>query len=310
MPAIIARSPVVYGRHKINTMLLNKKISVLAFVKLIRYDIIAICSYAVIVGMLDQYSFMAKISVPLALTATVGTVVSLLLSFRTAQSYERWWEARTVWGAIVNDSRTLIRQLMEFLPDTPDKEMQLKKFVDRHVIWCYALSESLRRRPFSQPVITYLATEKIDELNIPNALLTRHGMDLSTLNLTEFRQVQIDSTITRLCDAMGKCERIKNTVFPRSYSLLVHVLIYIFATLLPFGLDDQYLYVETGLTILIPLMFISIERTAILMQDPFENLPMDTPMTTISTTIEINLKQMTGNPDTPPMPASNTYYQM
>jgi len=99
-------------------MLLNSRISILAFIKLIRFDIVAICSYAVLVGILDQYSFMSKISVPLAITATIGTAVSLLLAFRTAQSYERWWEARIIWGAIVNDSRTFIRQLIQFLPSS------------------------------------------------------------------------------------------------------------------------------------------------------------------------------------------------
>ena len=107
--------------------------------------------------------------------------------------------------------------------------------------------------------------------------------------------MQVDTTLSRLCDAMGKCERIKNTVFPRSYSLLVHLLIYVFATLLPFGLNDKYIEVEILLTAIIPLIFISIERTAIVMQDPFENTPMDTPMTSLSTTIEINLRQMIGD---------------
>ena len=67
-------------------MLLNKKISITAFIKLIRFDIIAICSYAVVVGILYQYSFLSKISVPIGITTTIGTAVSLLLAFRTAQS--------------------------------------------------------------------------------------------------------------------------------------------------------------------------------------------------------------------------------
>lgn len=90
-------------------MLLNKKISIWAFVKLIKFDIVAICTYAIIIGILDHYSAFSIISIPLAITAIIGTAVSLLLGFRTAQAYERWWEARIIWGAIVNDSRTLTR---------------------------------------------------------------------------------------------------------------------------------------------------------------------------------------------------------
>lgn len=291
-------------------MLLNNRISILAFIKLIRYDIIAICSYAVVVGILDQYSFLAKISVPLSITATIGTAVSLLLGFRTAQSYERWWEARIIWGNIVNDSRTLIRQLIQFLPESETKKQVVEKFTQRQIIWCYVLGETLRKKGFSDKVSKYLSQENISDQNIPNALLNRHSNDLATSGLQEFKQVQVDTTLSRLCDAMGKCERIKNTVFPRSYSLLVHLLIYVFATLLPFGLDDKYIEVEILLTAIIPLIFIAIERTAIVMQDPFENTPMDTPMTSLSTTIEINLKQMIGDKNLPAVERASTYYIM
>lgn len=291
-------------------MLLNKRISILAFIKLIRFDIIAICSYAFVVGILDQYSFLSKISVPIGITATIGTAVSLLLAFRTAQSYERWWEARIIWGSIVNDSRTFIRQLIQFLPESVGKKSIVEKFTNRQIIWCYALSETLRKKGYSDKVTQYINQENITDQNIPNALLNRHSDDLANSNLQEYKQVQIDTTLSRLCDAMGKCERIKNTVFPRSYSLLVHLLIYVFATLLPFGLDDKYIEVEIFLTAIIPLIFISIERTAIVMQDPFENTPMDTPMTSLSNTIEINLKQMIGDSNLPVSENPNTYYVM
>jgi putative membrane protein len=109
---------------------------------------------------------------------------------------------------------------------------------------------------------------------------------------------------------MGKCERIKNTVFPKSYSLLVHTLIYVFAAILPFGLEDSQLAVEVLITILIPLLFISIEKTAIIMQDPFENTPVDTPMTSLAQTIEINLLEMTGAQEIPVKPKNNEYFEM
>ncbi|RYZ16731.1 MAG: hypothetical protein EOP49_51380, partial [Sphingobacteriales bacterium] len=62
--------------------------------------------YSILIGTLDHYSFFRDITIPLGMSALLGTLLSLLLAFRTSQSYERWWEARTVWGGIVNDSRT------------------------------------------------------------------------------------------------------------------------------------------------------------------------------------------------------------
>lgn len=291
-------------------MLLNKKISIWAFVKLIRFDIVAICTYAIIVGILDHYSVFSIISIPLTITAIIGTAVSLLLGFRTAQAYERWWEARIIWGAIVNDSRTLIRQIKQFLPLSASSTDTVAAFAYRQIIWCYSLSESLRKIPFSPKVQEYITNGHLFAQNIPNAILNKHSEVLSGTGLSEFKQVQVDATLTRLCDAMGKCERIKNTVFPRSYSLLIHFLIYVFATMLPFGLDDNFILVEIFLTALIPLIFIAIEKTAILMQDPFENLPMDTPMTTISKTIEINLKELINDNDLPILERPDSYYIM
>ncbi|KKX50842.1 bestrophin family protein [Sphingobacterium sp. IITKGP-BTPF85] len=242
----------------------------------------------------------------------VGTVVSLLMAFRTAQSYERWWEARTIWGAIVNDSRTLIRQFIQFVPENSKEEV--KQFAEIQIIWTYALGQALRKEKFSRKIQSYLDIHQIRAVNIPNALLDKHSETIKKLSseeiITEFRQVQLNETIARLCDSMGKCERIKNTVFPRSYSLLVHTLIYVFATILPFGLDDSQLTVEIVMTVLMPTLFIAIEKTAIIMQDPFENTPVDTPMTALAQTIEINLLEMIGEKEIPVKVQSDTYYEM
>jgi putative membrane protein len=268
-------------------MLLNKRISIFTFLKQIKFDITAILIYAIVVGIADQYGFLSKIEIPIAMSAIIGTALSLLLAFRTAQAYERWWEARIIWGAIVNDSRTLIRQVKQFLPEKDTKIVQ--DFAYRQIIWCYVLGESLRKLSYSKKVYDYVKEHKLSKNNIPNAIINQHSEALSKLEISDFKQIQIDSTLSRLCDSMGKCERIKNTVFPKSYSLLVHFFIYVFATLLPFGLDDKYVLVEIFLTALIPIIFIAIERTAIILQDPFENVTTDIPMTSLAITIEINI---------------------
>ena len=294
-------------------MLLNKQISILDFLKTIKIDIVLITAYAVVVGILDQYGFLDKISVPISVTAVFGTAVALLLGFRTNQAYERWWEARIIWGAIVNDSRTLVRQCVSFFNrEHQDYNLMVKQMTERQIIWCYALGEALRKLPNTSRVKQYLDTNHIDAHNLPNALLSEHSETLLKAKeksmVNDFQQVQIDSTIARLCDSMGKCERIKNTVFPKAHSLLIHTIIYVFATMLPFGLSDKYLLVEIGLTIGIPIIFIAIEKTSILMQDPFENQPLDTPMTDLAQTIEINLRQMTGDKNVPQKKEPETYY--
>ena len=293
-------------------MLLNRKISIWYFINEIKYQMLLIIVFAFLIGLLDFHHYYKKIPLPLGISTLIGALVSLLLAFRTSQSYERWWEARTVWGAIVNDSRTLIRQIIQFLP--ADNEAAIKEFAERQIVWNYTLGETLRRIPLSPRVQTYLERHKINAVNLPNAILDEHSLQLKQLvdegKISEFRQVQLNETLARLCDSMGKCERIKNTVFPRSYSLLIHTLIYVFAFVLPFGLEDSQFIVEVGVTILIPTLFIAIEKTAILMQDPFENTPVDTPMTALATTIEINIRQMIGETEMPKKEDTGLYYEM
>ncbi|SUJ27867.1 Predicted membrane protein [Sphingobacterium spiritivorum] len=295
-------------------MLLNKRISVWDFIKIIKFDLLYIITFSLLIGWVSHEKYLESIVIPLPIISTMGTIVSLLLAFRTAQSYDRWWEARIVWGGIVNDSRTLIRQLKQFLPDSAQQDITL--FAERQIIWNYALSESLRRVPFSNKVQSYLDKNNMHDYNIPNTILSAHSLQLKKLaeqhQITEFRQVQIDETLVRLCDSMGKCERIKNTVFPSSYSVLLHFMICVFIVMLPFCLSDNLMYAKIALTIGIPVIFIAIEKTAIMMQDPFENSPMDTPMTTLSQTIEMNILQQIGqqNVPKPTPPAPEEYYIM
>tara|TARA_R110002050_G_scaffold20694_2_gene58240 strand:+ start:340 stop:1230 length:891 start_codon:yes stop_codon:yes gene_type:complete len=294
-------------------MLLNKRISISHFLNTIKYDVLFLGSYATLVGYMDQYGFLAKISIPIAITGVFGTAVALLLGFRTNQAYERWWEARIIWGAIVNDSRTLIRQTISFYDRLDEQYVyNVQEMANRQIVWCYALGESLRNLPFSPNVAGYIKFEDISDQNVPNAILLKHSQALtdarSEKTVNEFQQIQLDSTIARLCDSMGKCERIKNTVFPKAHSLLIHLIIYVFATMLPFGLDDKNVAVEIAITFFIPIIFVAIEKTSILMQDPFENQPMDTPVTDLATTIEINLKQMINSEEVPKREKSNEYY--
>ncbi len=90
---------------------------------------------------------------------------------------------------------------------------------------------------------------------------------------------------------MGQCERIKKTVFPATYSLYIRFAMYFFIMLLPFALIEFFGYMEVPLLVAIAASFLLIEKMAVHLQDPFENRPTDTPVTTIAGTIERDLLQ-------------------
>ena len=109
-------------------MLLNRKISILYFVNNIKWQILFVITFALAVGFLHLRPEFKGIDIPLNILTLLGTIVTILLAFRTSQSYERWWEARTIWGAIVNDSRTLTRTVLQFLPE--NESVEKKKFAE------------------------------------------------------------------------------------------------------------------------------------------------------------------------------------
>jgi ion channel-forming bestrophin family protein len=285
-------------------MLLDKKIPLRYLLRKTRAEILFVSILTVAISITDELFRINEIGIPLAIPSILGTAISLILAFRTGQSYGRWWEARMIWGAIVNDSRTLLRQLLSFVQsdaeETNTATLMIRKVAYRQIAWCYALGRSLRKQTPLKGLDTLLEAADITAAkmhdNIPNALLQMHATDLKFIFqsgwINSYQQIQIDETLQRLCDSMGKSERIKNTVFPATYSLIVHLFLYLFILVLPFGLVDELGFIQIPLVISVGMAFFLIEKTAIYMQDPFENLPTDTPITSIARTIEINLRQM------------------
>jgi putative membrane protein len=284
-------------------MLLKDNIPVKYVVGKIKNELLMVTAYAVLIALFHQFFPTLRISIPIAVPAILATIISLLLAFRSNQAYDRWWEARSIWGAIVNESRSLTRQLTTFLnTDDSSEEVEVfkKRYVNRQIAWCYSLSQTLRGQNSYIRSIDFLVDEEVQFTrrftNMPNSLLKLHGLDLRLAYkngwLNDYQQVQIDGTLTRLCDAMGKCERIKNTVFPSTYSLYIHFCLYLFISLLPFGLIEYFGIFEVPLIAAIAAAFLLVEKMAIHLQDPFENKPTDTPTTAISQTIERDLKQM------------------
>ncbi|GAA4340122.1 bestrophin family ion channel [Mucilaginibacter gynuensis] len=284
-------------------MLLKQNIPIKYVVEKIKYELILVSVFAVSIALVHQYFPHMRISIPIAVPAILATIISLLLAFRSNQAYDRWWEARGIWGSIVNDSRSLTRQLTTFLDNngfSEEVESFKKRFVRRQIAWCYSLSDSLRNQNAYGRSTEFLLDEEIEYTkrfsNMPNSLLKLHGMDirLAYTNgwINEYQQVELDRTLTRLCDSMGKCERIKNTVFPVTYSLYIHFSLYLFIALMPFGLIEYFGMFEVPLIVAIAAAFMLVEKMAIHLQDPFENKPTDTPTTAISQTIERDLKQM------------------
>jgi putative membrane protein len=253
--------------------------------------------------------------VPLQLPTILGSLISLLLAFKTNQSYERWWEARKIWGAIVNDSRTLVLQASGFVPQEL-LAAPLRALAYRQIAWCYCLGETLRGLDPTATLVSYLLENEVaytqSQANKPLALLALHTAQLKALYqqgaLNAFQQVQLDATLVRLCDALGQAERLKSTVFPASYRRLVHFFIYLFLLTLSLGLVQTIGLWEIPVLLTTASTFFLLERTGRELQDPFRNAPTDTPVTALARTVEINLRQLLGEATVPAPLAPQAFY--
>lgn len=284
-------------------MLLRKNIPITYIFGKIKQELLFVILYSVGVVILYQNFHVTRISIPIAVPALLGTIISLLLAFRSNQAYDRWWEARILWGAIVNDSRSLGRQIISFVDSpyaTEEVEAFKNRFIKRQIAWCYALSQSLRGYSSSKGLERYLDAEQFafikKQNNVTVALLELHAMDLKKALkegwINKYQQIELDKTLNALCNHMGGCERIKKTIFPVTYSKYIHMSIFLFIMLLPFGLIEYFGFMEIPVVISISIFFLLVEKMAVHLQDPFENKPTDTPTTTICRTIEKDLCQM------------------
>jgi putative membrane protein len=184
--------------------------------------------------------------------------------------------------------------------DNEDRSALRERIIKRQIAWCYSLSKHLRGQNAHETLTNLVSDEEKQAVlrldNTPMALLEQHGNDLRLLLrlgwVNEYQQVAMDETLNRFSNAMGACERIKNTVFPVTYSLYIHMLVILFALLMPFSLIEHFGVFQIPLVVAISASFFLIEKMAIHLQDPFENKPTDTPMTAISRKIDRDLRQL------------------
>lgn len=297
-------------------MLIRKRIPVWYILNEVKWEIVFVTLISVTV------IFVAKIfegflpEMPLTVPAFIGTAISVLLSFNLNQSYERWWEARIIWGAIVNNSRSLVLQLQGLVATGNDDV--IKQIAYRQIAWCYALGQVLRNTDPLANIQQFLSPDEMEAIarhdNKPLAISQLHIRDLRALadrdQIDTFSRIQLDTTINQLVAEAGKAERINSTVFPVTYRIFLHFIIYLFIATLSIALDHAPPLFVIPLLLIIACAFFLLENTATHMQDPFENMPTDTAVTAIARTIEINIKNLLEEENVPAKAQPEKFYLM
>lgn len=244
----------------------------------------------------ERYADM-RLGLQVAPYEVAGAALSLLLILRTTAGYDRWWEARKLWGGIVNQSRNLVISALSYGPCDPEWRKSIVRWtaVFPHIARC-----SLRGEPPS-PEVAGLVGD-VEEARIAAAghmpsyvalrigellaeACTRHDMD-------RFAFLQIDKERALLIDHIGACERILKTPLPLAYAIKIRRFILLYLMTLPFALlhrlDADWLVPVMTMLVAYPLL--SLDRIGSELQNPFSRANLShLPIGEISANIERNL---------------------
>ncbi len=249
----------------------------------------------------------------------LATVVGIFIVFRFNEAYQRWWEARILWGGLVNESRSFAREVLAFITperatgvgSAQDAQRAQRTLIHRHLAYCNALRLSLRKQASWDELALFLSEDELRDIqsyaNKPTRLTflqERHLQSLFGIGVADsVLFARIDQTMSRILDIQGGCERIKNTAFPDEVRFISKAMVWLGAIAVPIAFlsanSDVHL-LEVVAVVVISLSFMVVEQLGASLKNPFENGDNDTPMTALCRTIEIDLRQALGETDVPP----------
>ena len=243
----------------------------------------------------------AKINLPLMPLTLLGSALVVLISFRNSSAYNRWWEARTLWGAMVNNSRSFARQVLTLLDDPGSEVNPIKStLLRRHVAYVNCLAAHLRGQPCPDEVRAFIPSEEFARNgttnNFANDILTGSAALLAKEykagHLDSIRLARLESTLVDLSNAQGGMERIANTPLPYPYVYFPRLFITLFCLIVPVGLVESLGWFTPLASTVVGFMLLAIERIGTDLQSPFRSSEHQIQMEAICETIEKNLQSM------------------
>jgi ion channel-forming bestrophin family protein len=271
---------------------------------LVLYDIAVVVAYK-----LMNWEWAALPHIPLSL---FGSAIGIIVAFRNQSAYGRWWEARILWGSVVNNSRSWARQVTTGMlslkgDDAAELKETQRRMVYLQIAYVHALRQHLRKLEPWADLAPLLDERQLDALrgekNVPLTIQEWMGQELLECQVREWIDAlqwrAMDESLNDLADAQGGAERIKNTPMPKQYDYFPQLFVQIFCMLLPLALVTSMGWFTPLGSTLVGFIFLALDKIGRDLEDPFENNLFDVPLTSITTTIEINLRQLLGEKELP-----------
>lgn len=308
-----------------------------------RRDIYVLIIIAAIPTVLFQLFDLKWLAIPWVPIAMIGTAAAFLVGFRNTQTYGRLWEARQIYGAIVNTSRSWGMMAKDFITGNmaaDELKEHHRRLIYRHIAWLTAMRFQLREqrawenmnKPSNKEYSRFFTvdewTNKLDDALKPflpesewkyvmgKKNRATHIIGLQSKDLKELREkglieslnyVEMENQLVNLYDQQGRCERIKNFPYPRQFATINQMFVRLFATLIPFGILNEFqklgawqVWLTIPFSVIVAWIFLAIEKIGESTENPFEGNANDVPITAMSRTIEIDLREMLDEKELPP----------
>lgn len=313
-----------------------------------RRDIYWIFGLTLIPTLLYKFAGWTWLAVPWVPIAMIGTAAAFIAGFKNTQTYNRLWEARQIYGAIVNGSRSWGIMARDFVTNlhaaAPVSQQELhrihQELIYRHIAWLTALRFQLREprlwenmnqkynieyrskykvaeheEPLEQALQSFLSENELryvlGKKNRATQIISLQSRQLKELMesglIDDFRHTAMTAGLTDFYDQQGKCERIKNFPYPRQFATINLFFIRLFVYLVPFGMLNEFaklgehlIWLTIPFSVIVSWVFNSMEKVGESTENPFEGGANDVPITALSRTIEIDLREMLDEKDLPP----------
>lgn len=241
-----------------------------------------------------------KITLPSMPLTLLGSALVVLTSFRNSSAYNRWWEARTLWGALVNSSRSFARQVLTLVEDDDGINPVKATLLRRHVAYVKCLSAHLKGAKCGDEVQMLIPREEFerrhDTNNFPNDLLNTSAALLAKEyqagRLDSIRLARLESTMVDISNCQGGMERIANTPLPYPYVAFPRLFITLFCLIVPIGLVETLGWFTPLASTVVGFMLLAIEKIGTDLQSPFRASEHEIQMTALCENIERNLDSM------------------
>ena len=275
-------------------------------------QLIGFTLYACAVVALAQRLELRTGSYGVAPFTVLGVALSIYLGFRNNTAYDRWWEARKLWGQLVFEVRNFARAVVSLVPVD---SQQARPLLMETLAFCHYLRGAVRKVDADSDARRFVGAEA-DEFapaaNRPDAVLRHMEQRIASLRrqrkLSDIEFQILDERISGMAAVQAGCERISGTPVPFTYTLLLHRSTYWFCLLLPVGLATTAGWLTPLFTVLVAYSFFGLDALSEELEDPFGTGLNDLALDSLCRTYEISVAEALDEPPPPPLAPDNFHY--